>query len=627
MILMTDRRPSLSPQHTRTRRRSPGLAASLLGGVVAAGLGLGSFAVLVMMLWISSPYPDSGPGGALHVAAALWLLAHGAELVRTDTLSGAPAPVGLTPMLLLLLPVWLLHRAARDAVDGAYEGDGPAPLVAGRTAWAGVVLGYLAVGGVVAAYTARGMLRPDWEWTAVCLPLVAVVAAGAGVWTAYGWPRRPVDSVLHRLGPLGRAFLGTQTRERLGVSARAATAGAAVLVGGGALLVAASLVWHGPAARVAFAQLTEGWSGRFAVLLLCLALVPNAAVWGAAYALGPGFALSAGHVTGPLYSDPTPLLPPFPLLAAVPGAGAGTPLNWAAGVVPVVAGVTVGWFTARAAARAGGGGEPWSLGRTAGYTGVAAVLCGAWLALLAGLAGGPLGVDALARFGPVWWQVAVATVAWVAVVGVPVALAVRWWGCRGAVGEGEANKSVTGKQVAKAGEKSVTGKQVAKVGEVAPPATKAPDAKTDADTEPDAEQNPASPDPTSDLDLPDLTEDTYGTDDAYDTQDAYDNYEPYEPLPLSPPPPWPYDDAAREARWAALREVSAKAEEMAPPDPPQRTVPSGRTESPERMELTESTQLTEPTERMEPPERTERMEPTEPTERLQPTKSEDPPKP
>jgi len=118
VIQMTARRTSLSPLLTRLRDRTPGLAASLLGGAVAAGLGLGSFAVLVMMLWISSPYPDSGPGGALHVAAALWLLAHGVELARTDTLSGVPAPVGVTPLLLLALPLWLVHRAARAAGAG-----------------------------------------------------------------------------------------------------------------------------------------------------------------------------------------------------------------------------------------------------------------------------------------------------------------------------------------------------------------------------------------------------------------------------------------------------------------------------------------------------------------------------
>ncbi|MBK3638845.1 hypothetical protein JHN52_39640, partial [Streptomyces sp. MBT97] len=114
---MTARRLSLSPLLGRMRDRSSGLAAGLLGGALAAGLGLASFAVLVMVLWISSPYPDSGPGGALHVAAALWLLAHGAELVRVDTLSGVPAPVGVTPLLLLALPVWLVWRAGRDAAD------------------------------------------------------------------------------------------------------------------------------------------------------------------------------------------------------------------------------------------------------------------------------------------------------------------------------------------------------------------------------------------------------------------------------------------------------------------------------------------------------------------------------
>lgn len=113
MTQTTAHRAPLSLLHTRWRDRSPGLAAGLLGGTLAAALGLVSCAALVTLLWISSPYPDSGPGGALHVAAALWLLAHGVDLVRLDTLSGAPAPMGVTPLLLLLLPLWLVHRAAR----------------------------------------------------------------------------------------------------------------------------------------------------------------------------------------------------------------------------------------------------------------------------------------------------------------------------------------------------------------------------------------------------------------------------------------------------------------------------------------------------------------------------------
>ncbi|MEH0472386.1 DUF6350 family protein [Streptomyces hayashii] len=433
VIQMTARRLSLSPLLTRMRDRSPGLAAGLLGGVLAAGLGLGSFAALVMVLWISSPYPDSGPGGALHVAAALWLLAHGAELVRVDTLSGVPAPVGVTPLLLLALPAWLVRRAARDAVEGGGGEDGGADgdfVVSGRTAWAGVVAGYLAVGAGIACYAASGgALRPSWGWTAVCVPAVAVLAAGAGVWSAYGCPREPVDSVLVVL-PRGvrRLLLGADGRERLDAAGRAAGAGAVVLVGGGALLVAVSSVWHLGSARAAFLQLTEGWSGRFAVLLLCVALVPNAAVWGAAYALGPGYALGVGHAVAPLSSAPAPLLPPFPLLAAVPETAGGTPWNWATAVAPFAAAVTVGVFVARAGGAAGGtGGSGWSRGRTAGVVVLAGVGCGVLMGALAGMAGGPLGVAALARFGPVWWQVGGAAVLWIVGVGAPVALGVRGW--------------------------------------------------------------------------------------------------------------------------------------------------------------------------------------------------------
>jgi hypothetical protein len=280
----------------------------------------------------------------------------------------------------------------------------------------------------------------------VCAPLVVLGAAGAGVWTAYGRPGGPLERVLGLVAPRGVRRLILRPRARLGVAARAAAAGAAVLVGGGALLLAPSLVWHGGTAQGSFLQLTEGWSGRFAVLLLCVALVPNAAVWAAAYALGPGFLLGTDHLVTPIASAPAPLLPPFPLLAAVPEAGAGTPVNWVAGVVPVVAGVVAGWFVgrdgrfvagdervseSRPSGDRGSDGRDvaWSWWRTAGAAGLAAVLCAVVLAVLAAVAGGPLGRAVLARFGPVWWQVGGATLAWVGVLAVPTALGVRALRC------------------------------------------------------------------------------------------------------------------------------------------------------------------------------------------------------
>ncbi|MEU9911865.1 DUF6350 family protein [Streptomyces sp. NPDC051001] len=643
VIQMTVRRAPQSSPLTRLRDRSPGLAASLLAGMLAAGLGLGSLAVLVMVLWISSPYPDSGPGGALHVTAALWLLAHGAELVRTDTLSGVPAPVGVTPLLLVVLPVWLVHRAARDAVDDSTEASG-------WTAFAGVVLGYLAVGTCVALYAAGGELRPAWVWTAVCVPVVVTLAAGAGVWTAYGRPREPVDAVLLSLpAGLRRLLLGPDARRRLGTAARAAGAGAAVLVGGGALLLGTSLVWHGDATRLSFLQLTEGWSGRFAVLLLCVALVPNAAVWSASYALGPGFVLGTGHVVGPLSSAPAPLLPPFPLLAAVPGPGPGTWVNWAAAGVPVVAGVTVGWFVGRAgslradegsgvlAGGRGGGavgatagaaavapgtgvgaqtrgagqaGErsghrpatPWSRGRTAGTAGLAALLCAAAVATLAALAGGPLGVAALAWFGPVWWLTGAAALAWTSVVAIPTALGLRAWWCRERrvrkPKSGTAQVRATGTGVPQPGHGAVRPEAVARSSEIGgghqsgagePQASGGrergwfrrkrnagqadttssavagtPEAPSDDRPSPGHGTGPSAPKPSprrwfsrgKPAGRPTPTVAT-----AYDTGDDDPAFEPYDFLPADHSP-W-HGDASRATRWAALKEAST------PLDPPE----------------------------------------------------------
>ncbi|MET7473141.1 DUF6350 family protein [Streptomyces sp. NPDC005648] len=591
VIQMTARRPPLSSLLIRLRDRSPGLAASLLGGAVAAGLGLGSFAVLVMVLWISSPYPDSGPGGGLHVAAALWLLAHGAELVRADTLSGRPAPVGVTPLLLLMVPVWLVHRAARDAAgeegDVAGEGECGGAGASGWTAWTGVVLGYLGVGTGVALYASGGELRPDWGWTGVCLPLLVMGAAGMGVWTAYGRPREALDGVLVLL-PAGarRVALGRESRSRIAVAARAAGAGVAVLVGGGASLVGASLLWHGGAARGSFLQLTEGWSGRFAVLMLCVALVPNAAVWGASYALGPGFVLGAGHVVAPLSSAPAPLLPPFPLLAAVPEAGSGGWANWAVGVVPVVAGVTVGWFVGRSggggSALPGAAGGGWSRGTTAGVALLAGVFCAAGVAVSAALAGGRLGVAALARFGPVWWEVGGAAVLWIAATALPVAMGVREWQGRERGGAGKKAREwempgvgvstgeVPGGEVpgGEASRGEASGAELVgsggRRGRGPLRAVRAVGARLGmrrgGGAEEVGEAKPAAG--AAAVPVPyDQDDDVYGPlREQHDrTFEPYD-FLPTEPFPEAVPSAWG-DDASREARWAALKEASSYTEE------------------------------------------------------------------
>ncbi|MFE7135822.1 DUF6350 family protein [Streptomyces sp. NPDC057638] len=429
MTQLTDDEPSCSPEAVLVQGgRTGSLAACAVRGATAAGLGLGAFAVLVTLVWISSPYPDSGPDGALRVAAALWLLAHGAELVRIDTFSGHPAPIGLVPLLLMVVPLWLVHRAARDAVLPDVRRARPS---AGGAVTA-VAGGYLLVGGAVTVYAEGGPLTPGWPGALLWPPLLTVAAATAGVWTALGRPGVPAASA--RL-----ADIRVAPRDPRGaVALRAALAGTLTLVGGGALLVACSLVWHADASQDSFLHLADGWTGRLAVLLLGIALVPNAAVWAAAYALGPGFALGTGATAAPFAVDGDPSLPHFPLIAAVPGEGPGTPLNWACLALPVLAALVIARFTAAGTRAAPSpyprpprgrrpGGPAGSSRDTALTALLAAAVCAVLTALLTALSGGALGTGRLADFGPVWWRAGAAALLWSALIAVPAAVLMRLW--------------------------------------------------------------------------------------------------------------------------------------------------------------------------------------------------------
>ncbi|GGR38227.1 cell division protein PerM [Streptomyces roseolus] len=380
--------------------RSAAFATACVRGGVAAGLGVGTLAVLVIVAWISSPFPDSGAGGALHLAAGLWLLAHGVDLLRTDTLGGLPAPLGIVPLLLSALPVWLLHRTARSTLDPADE-NRPRPSPAG--ALGAVSGGYLLVAAVIVVYSESGPLPADLVTAGLWLPGVVLGATGAGVWAA-----------------LGRPLPG---REEVAAALRGAGTGLVTLLAGGAVLAGTALVWRAGAARASFEGIAGEWSGRVALALLVLALLPNAAVWAAAYGLGPGFALGTGALATPLGLLGDPAVPPFPLLAALPPEGRGGWPQWAAATVPLLAAVALG----RSVGRSTGTGRA---RETALAALGAAWASGAAVAVLAGAAGGPLGTGRLLAFGPVWWQAGAAAVLWGVAVGLPTALTVRAWGRR-----------------------------------------------------------------------------------------------------------------------------------------------------------------------------------------------------
>lgn len=560
MTQVSERSTTLSSASAAERGRAAALTAAFLRGGLAAGLGLGGLAVLVIAAWISSPYPDSGAGGALHIAAALWLLAHGAELVRPDTLSGVPAPIGVVPLLVVALPVWLVYRSSRDALEPE-EGR---PQLTALGALCTVAGGYLLVGAAVVVYARGGPISTDTLDTALTLPLVPVLSAAAGVWVGSG---RPMSPLLGRLPGLSGSAAGAAgaggdaataaaagRRRRAVVVLRATTAGTAVLLGGGLLLVACSLLWHADGAQESFLQLAAAWSGRVAVLLLSLALLPNAAVWGASYALGPGFALGTSATVTPLAVTGSPALPPFPLLAAVPAEGPGMAVTWAAGAVPLVAGLTIAWFTVRVAAPPyAERDEAWSARDTALAAALAGAGCAVLTAALAAVAGGPMGTGRLVEFGPVWWLTGAAALAWTVGIGVPAALLVRAWRLRE---RRVADDTDDADKVEEAGEMGETNEVVVEERETVGESSDAPAAAAAAKTpwwrrvpwrrgEAAAEKEPD----TAADDEPEKAE----SGDAPPTLDGADPAEAsYDFLPVDA---W-HDREAQEARWAAIKQAS-----------------------------------------------------------------------
>ncbi|MBY8880427.1 cell division protein PerM [Actinacidiphila acidipaludis] len=403
---------------------------ALASGVIAAGLGLGVPAVAVLLLWVGSPYPDNGVDGALHLTAGLWLLSQGADLVRTGTISGEPTPVALAPLLLSAVPAWLLYRGTAAAVSGERgEGDGDEDATghdarhdarhdagrgSGSEPGAGVhraavvggwvLTGYLAVAAVTVAYAVSGPIRVA-PLTALYVPLFAAAAVACGAWSGCGKPA-PADWL-----PLPRRY-----GEDVASALRSAAIGCVVLVGGGALVGGAALVLHGGAVARSYGRLSGPDAGRIAVLLLAALLIPNLAVWAASYALGVGFCVGAGSVVAPAGASGYPLLPSFPLLAALPGTGGAGVLGWATLVVPALAAGAVAWWV---------GGSGLGAGRTVRVACGAALFHGVGFAVAAAWAGGALGNDVLATFGPMWWRAGAAAAGWVLVIAVPGSLLVR----------------------------------------------------------------------------------------------------------------------------------------------------------------------------------------------------------
>ena len=371
------------------RRRLPsGLNAALW----AALSGLVLLTLPVLLVWAADRRSGAGAGEALRTAGQLWLVGHGVPL-------GVPGgQLGLSPLGLMVFPLAGLVRAGAHAARESHT-TGLRDAAVLTLAVAGP---YAVLTTILAGLCAADGVRPLPLPALVCGFLVAALGAGCAIGRT------------SHLGARGWARLGARTR-RVAVATVAAVG---VLLGAGALLVAGSLLRHlGRVADLASAT-GPGLVGAAALLLLGLALLPNAVIWGVAYLAGTGFAVGVGTAVGP-FATRLGAVPAFPLLAALPSHAPPLALGLAFLLVPVLAGGLAGLLVLR---RLG----PVSCRQAAGEAALVGPCVGLVLAVLAQRSGGPLGGGRLAQVGPSAWRLGLVVALEVAIAAATLAaVAVR----------------------------------------------------------------------------------------------------------------------------------------------------------------------------------------------------------
>ena len=333
--------------------------AAVVGGLVSALAGWVLCAGLAVVGWLAA---DPGTlGDALGVGTRLWLLSNGVG-VSLGGLVVTLVPWGATAVVAYMM-AWSAAFAARRIRPEQ---------LAGPFTVAGVLLAtYLVPVLAIGAWQGQPW-RDPLHWAAVIGGLGLTAFWGAS--RALG--RRFTDGWPDWARALPRAVLGAQL----------------VLLVGGAGLVLAQLIRHLDRITALHQALDPGVAGGIALLLVQLALIPNALVWAATYALGSGFAVGAGSVVAPAATE-LGLLPGLPLLGALPAAGPGSPilLCWLA------LGALAGGLAATLVIRSR---PAMRFDASSLVGGLAGVLAGLAFVALGWASGGDLGVVRLTGLGP-----------------------------------------------------------------------------------------------------------------------------------------------------------------------------------------------------------------------------------
>lgn len=347
---------------------------------VGAAVGCATLAlVAVALCWLPVSGSGSADGHRASSTIKAGLLSFLAALHGGITLDGSQAawlPLGM--LLIVAVILWRAGTGLGDAATALDERD-PARLWLAGSAQAA---SFAACCVVAVPFASLGTSRA---------PFLGVGAAALLLFAASGLV------AFVRSSPL-RQWCAERIPDLAVRAARGAAAAVAVYLCAGALLVAVALTVHHREVSTISHQVGGGWGG-VPVLLLGMLAAPNAAIAGASYVAGPGFAVGAG-TTVRITSAAHGTMPAFPLLGAVPSGSGATQPVWALVITtPLLAAMAV----ARLAARTPG----WRA--RLGTAACAAPAAGVIMLGLAWQGGGAVGNGRLHTVGASPWQFAVAT--------------------------------------------------------------------------------------------------------------------------------------------------------------------------------------------------------------------------
>ncbi len=368
---------ALAGGHLRWRSSVAGGGAALLSMMIIA--------LPALLAWVASAESTVEWTRALSFGSNAWLLANGADL------TSGTATISLMPWLLTAIPLVAATIAARRIL---VQLDGRRP---SRLRWCGglrrdvaeaalsFVFSYGAVGLAVAVATHADPLRASMGGAV----LGTVVVSSVSMLLALAFEfRGDFGSVAPGLAEAWQVRLSIHLRRGIGPGLW----GALAIFFAGLVLTVAVVIMNLDRIGRLYDTLGADPVGISVLSLGQFLLLPNVALWAASWMAGPGFSVGGG--TGITWSQSSPgLLPAVPGLGALPDPGPLPPGLWLCALVPVAAGVLVGWRALRVVARL----SSWQV--KAKVAASACVVSALLLTLASALAGGSLGAAQLSGVG------------------------------------------------------------------------------------------------------------------------------------------------------------------------------------------------------------------------------------